>query len=323
MEVLKYLNSEVPPRLYFSIDAEELQFGIHPFVRGIIQDDALMCVYYKRSNDVPDYIKMYEGFDSIILAPSIEDRKDAVFMNLNFAICYAVEYNPAIEYYFIINDDEASFELTDVISRKIERRSIESQKKILMYEGGDGHDFTVNRVFYPHLDTRDDPWDIRSKITPEFGYLLHNPDGTVGYSNRFILMIKDDRIPPINIIESYSSIIAFIREVNSYDALVKNISDLMATTSDKVDLLSQYLVLTGSKYYSYPELRNELKNHVNYMKGLKSVKLSAFNDIKISTEISRVYSVGSMKELIEIYPTDVIHALKLSSIDFNRSVIYS
>lgn len=330
IDAVRTLRSQAAPKFFFSIDEEVLGTAIHPFVHGIIQDDVKICVYAVSENFLYDEVP-----EDVIRVSTIDNKKDAVFMNLSLVLYSMVELVPAIQYYFIITDDPATIELREVVNRKLRAISEESKKRISEYEGESPIPFgslvestgisisSDKRVFYPNLSefyivSTKDPWDIREKIAPEFGSMLQN-GSEVSYTNKFIIMLLDENFPHVKTSPGYNTIISILRRSDGYDEVVGVINSMGIQTYDKVDLLSQYLVLVGSKFYSYPELRRELKyfdditSDGKYRTG-STINISLFGDVKLPPTVQNVYNVRTISELIRDYPVDVIYALRLEGI---------
>jgi hypothetical protein len=288
--------------LYMAIDGDNLTSTAIPYYKNILKSDfsgKLFISAYFGLGAIPYYITPFENLYKTLgkyYVSSYVGKKEAADVDMSYNIFNAFFLKGDIQY-VVISNDRASVEITELVLDNDEGKCT----WIDPFPGGDRSGDYLN--WYP--------FDILSKDKVYFMVIDSSlpsirQDSKFSYGISFIEIIK--QFGSINVDNLYLQSVNILRDenMNTFVDFFNNvINSLFFSKFDKFDIFSQYLVLTGSRFFTYKELRPIFKLQLdyintrrNFLKILAGQDLKQFLDLPVDDNILDVYKVFNMKELL-------------------------
>jgi hypothetical protein len=278
----KYNEKKKDYFLIISLDGDNLQYAVVPLLKNIIQNPEILIYSYYVNNLVPYYISYFQrkyGSNKVNIVVSYDIKKDASDVELQYvhnAIMTDAINNNLPKSSIVVTNDGYRIELKQLFDQLTAnfnpfRSTIQTM-----------------HIYDPFRSEVDDKyWTFSNNVNVNNGYYIHSlrERSIIAFTDWIIQMFKD--FDGFTISPEYQGIYQIIRNTESFSQLMIAINTLNTDIYEKYNLFSQYCVLTGSKFFSYSELRNILKDHYEY---LNKIKLA----YKIKGVINTKFNYNSM-----------------------------
>lgn len=304
--------------LYIAIDGDNLTSTAIPYYKSILLGYfgfKIFMTSYFGLGVIPYYIDTLERLykrEGKYYVSSYSPTKEAADVDLSYNIFNAFFEKKNEILYIIVSNDRASVEI----------------RELILEDGGECQWLDP----FPVPDERNKwyPFDILS--SSKYSGILDSAlkslrDVDFSFGSSFLeLITRYEDIPQVN--TYYTSSINILKrpEVISFKNFYDEVDrSLFLNVFEKLDVLSQYLVLTGTKFFTYKELRDMMAPQVEYILrlkklGIKIIKgdiLNEFLNTELKSEILDIYKVFNMREFLYFNTYDLRVILDLGPVLMN------
>lgn len=313
---ISFINNDEIRKQYstfFYIDGDNLQSYAIPLYKGIIQpqitgNGKIKVLSFYVYKILPSFITVFhelnkieypEYLNTLNIISSYDDKKDAADVGLNSAstlILDRILRDSILSNSSIITNDKFANEIVRISDSLI-------------------NNYMINNSTYQWIDPvfdrrnyRKDPWHPNTNLSQYMNFTVDKFEiSPIGFSSYFIRLIRlNQRIEPI---PSYQYIFQLVRETESFDEMMTIINERVQDIEKRIDLTSQYFVLSGSRYFSLSELSRYFLTHINYLKNsrnqgielLYGEYLQQFLNLEINPLFFYVYPGIDISDLILNY----------------------
>lgn len=306
--------------LYITLDGDNITTGGIPFYKDIINvhTKGIFTASYFGLGVIPYYVPSFADLYKMkptYYVSSYNPTKEAADVDFSYNIFMGL-FNNIDVIYLMVTNDRAANEIVKLCTQ-FGGKSLSIDPYPTPRDDGNiwyGFDI-ISESPYKNVFKTSCIKNLRTRGVGRLG---------LAFSSAFINYIKTFRSTPIVAFNEYRFTVDTIHStpnfITFYNAVDKS---LFLTSSQKFDKFSEYLVFTGTKYFSYPELRKMLSLQYNYILSYKSrgirilegEVLDSFLSTPVPAELRDIFKVFNMDELLYFNSFDISAALGLSQIE--------
>lgn len=305
--------------LYISLDGDNITTGGIPFYKDIINTHVkrIFTASYFGLGAIPYYIPSFVDLYKMkptYYVSSYNSTKEAADVDISYNIFTSLFKDPNIIHVIVTNDRMAN-EVVKLCTQ-FGGKSLWIDPYITLDDRNPWFGFDIlDASPYRNIFKTSCIKSLRSGRVNRLG---------LAFSSAFISYIKAFGTSPSVAFEEYKFTVDLIHSAPDFMTFYNSISkSVFLNPSQKFDRFSEYLVFTGTKYFSYPELRRMLSLQLNYILNYKSRRVSILEGPELDTflntpvpeELRDIFKVFNMDELLYFNSFDISAALGIIDID--------